>query len=81
MTRDEPLLIGAVLHKAFVAVDEKGTEAAAATVVMMMRGGRPRPTEPVAFTVDHPFLFAIRHRKSGCTLFMGQVADPRTGGS
>jgi serpin B len=76
MTGEEPLFIGAVLHKAFVAVDEAGTEAAAATVVMMMAGSAPRPELPKPFVADHPFLFLIRHRKTGCILFMGRLTDP-----
>ncbi len=74
MTTEQLLFIGAVLHKAFVKVDEAGTEAAAATVVMMLRGGPPR--EDAEFTADHPFLFLIRHRKTGAILFMGRVVDP-----
>jgi len=75
MTTDEPLLIGAVLHKAFVKVDEAGTEAAAATVVMMMRGSAPQVQ--AEFTADHPFLFLIRHKETGAILFVGRVTDPR----
>ncbi|MHC4854228.1 MAG: serpin family protein [Planctomycetota bacterium] len=79
MTEKERLMISAVLHKAFIAVDEKGTEAAAATIVMMARGGRPpRIEDPVPFVADHPFLFLIRHRKTNCVLFMGRVHDPKT---
>jgi serpin B len=74
MTTEDPLFIGAVLHKAFVKVNEAGTEAAAATVVMMMRGGRPEVQ--AYFTADHPFLFLIRHNKRGAILFMGWVTDP-----
>jgi serpin B len=74
MTDAERLYIGAVLHKAFVAVDEAGTEAAAATVVMMRKGGAPGV--PVEFRADHPFLFLIRHRPTGCILFLGRVDDP-----
>jgi serpin B len=76
MTREAPLFLGRALHKAFVAVDEKGTEAAAATVVMAELGAAPDRTEPIAFTVDHPFLFLIRHAGSGCVLFLGRVVDP-----
>ena len=74
MTTEQPLYIGAVLHKAFVAVDEAGTEAAAATVVMMMKGGRP--ADPVEFTADHPFIFLIRHKETGAILFAGRFASP-----
>jgi serine protease inhibitor len=75
MTTREKLFISAVLHKAFVAVDEKGTEAAAATAVVMM------PTAiidaPMAtFAADHPFVFLIRDNRTGSILFMGRVAQP-----
>ena len=74
---EEPLYIGAVVHKAFIAVDEKGTEAAAATVVMMARkGARPNPPEPKKFRADRPFLFLIRHQQTGAILFMGRLAQP-----
>lgn len=76
MCREEPLFIGAVVHKSFVAVDEKGTEAAAATVVMMAAGAAPRPETPKVVKADRPFLFLIRHRQSGCVLFMGRVLAP-----
>ena len=76
MCSSEPLHIGLVLHKAFVAVDEKGTEAAAATVVMMRAGSAPRPSLPVPFVADHPFLFLIRHKTTGAILFVGRVSDP-----
>jgi serpin B len=74
----EPLVIGSVLHKAFVAVDENGTEAAAATVVLMVpTSAAPGPRdEPVPFVVDHPFLFLIRHNATGVILFAGRVVDP-----
>ena len=75
MTREKPLYIGVVLHKAFVAVDEEGTEAAAATVVMMKLGAAA-PSAPVPFVADHPFLFFIRHNPTGCILFLGRVQDP-----
>lgn len=76
MTKAEPLYIGAVLHKAFVAVDEKGTEAAAATAVMMRLGAAPQPAQPVVFDADHPFLFLIRHERTGTILFMGRMEAP-----
>ena len=76
MTAQERLFIGAVLHKAFVAVDEEGTEAAAATVIMMKGRAMPAPEEAVAFHADHPFLFVIRHRETGLILFMGRVNEP-----
>lgn len=70
------LRIGAVLHKAFVEVNEKGTEAAAATAVVMQRIAMARPEPPVVFRADHPFLYLIRENKTGAILFMGRLADP-----
>lgn len=71
------LFIGAVLHKAFVKVDEKGTEAAAATAIAMPRGaGLPPKTTP--FKVDRPFLFFIVERPTGLILFIGRVTEPKT---
>ncbi len=70
------LFIGSVVHEAFVDVDEHGTEAAAATAVMM-RAGAAMPTDkPVVFRADHPFLFFIRDTQSGALLFAGRLADP-----
>jgi len=70
------LFISLVLHKAFVSVDEEGTEAAAATAVSMTRAGAP--SEPaVEFQADHPFLFFIQHRDTGAILFLGRFADPK----
>jgi len=75
MNGKRDLYITAVVHKAFVDVNEEGTEAAAATAVVVgLRSARPRPT-PV-FRADHPFIFMIRHDKTGAILFMGRVADP-----
>jgi serpin B len=71
------LYISKVFHQAFVAVDEEGTEAAAATAVVMGRAGAAPPAEPpVAFEADHPFLFLIRDLRSGTLLFLGRVAEP-----
>ena len=72
MTGDRSLFISAVVHKAFVGVDEQGTEAAAATGVVMKRTALP-PT----FRADHPFLFVIRHRPTDSILFIGRVANPK----
>jgi serpin B len=70
------LFINLVLHKAFVSVDEEGTEAAAATAVAMTRAAAP--SEPaVEFQADHPFLFFIQHRDTGAILFLGRFADPK----
>ena len=78
-TPDEQLYIDNVFHKAFVEVNEEGTEAAAATaVVMRARGGGAGAAPPTPrFVADHPFLFLIRDTRSGAVLFMGRVADPR----
>ncbi|EYF04151.1 serpin family protein [Chondromyces apiculatus] len=70
------LSISRVFHKAFVKVDEKGTEAAAATGVVMSTRGMPRPEESVEFRADHPFLYFVRDLRSGMILFMGRVTDP-----
>ena len=75
MTPAESLFLSDALHKAYVAVDEEGTEAAAATAVISITA-EPNPPEPLEFKADHPFLFLIRHRKTGSILFMGRVADP-----
>jgi serpin B len=78
---DDYLYIGQVFHKAFLALDEDGTEAAAATVVVMMSAARAMQDEnrpqPIEVHVDHPFIFAIQHVPSGECLFLGRVADPR----
>jgi serpin B len=71
------LYIADVAHKATVAVDETGFEAAAATAVMMRAGSAPpKPTEPVEFVCDRPFLYVIRHRATGIALFLGRVTAP-----
>ncbi|MEK7316448.1 MAG: serpin family protein [Candidatus Eisenbacteria bacterium] len=79
ISHERPLFISAIYHKAFVAVDEYGTEATAATALVHTRGGNGAvvPQRQVTFTADHPFLFLIRHRPSGAILFMGRLVDPR----
>jgi serpin B len=72
------LYISDVFHKTFMSVDEKGTEAAAATAVAMVRASAlQRPSEPVEVHVDHPFIFAIQHRASGACLFLGYLANSK----
>jgi serpin B len=67
------LYISAVIHKAFVEVNEEGTQAAAATAVVVgLKGMSMNPS----FRADHPFMFVILHRKTGALLFIGRVADP-----
>ena len=68
------LAITEVVHKAFVAVDEEGTEAAAATAVIVDLTGAPEPG--VAVVVDRPFIFVIRDKATDAILFVGRVADP-----
>lgn len=76
MTGRRDLFISAVIHQAYVDVNEEGTEAAAATgVVMKLTSAMPDRT-PV-FRADHPFLFMIRDNTSGSILFFGRVSDPR----
>jgi serpin B len=67
------LAISEVVHKAFVDVNEEGTEAAAATAVI---GGTRGGGQPPSFVVDHPFLFLIRDNQSGSILFIGRVVNP-----
>ena len=71
----EYLYISKVFHKTFLRLDEKGTEAAAATAVAV-RAARASE-RPIEVRIDHPFLFAIQHRPSGACLFLGRVTDPR----
>jgi serpin B len=75
---DDYLYISEVFHKTFLSLDEHGTEAAAATAVVMM-GALAKMEEPETkeVHVDHPFLFAIQERNSGACLFLGRVTDPR----
>jgi serine protease inhibitor len=68
------LFIGAVLHKAFVEVNELGTEAAAATAVVMQTKAMVFPS--MIFRADHPFVFLIRENSTGSILFMGRLKDP-----
>ena len=71
------LYISEVIHKAFVSVDEAGTEAAAATAVIIMRGSA-MPGQPVEVTMDRPFIFLIRDIETGAVLFVGRVMNPGT---
>jgi serpin B len=68
------LFLSAVLHKAFVSVDEAGTEAAASTVAII--APKALPMEIVDFTVDRPFIFLIRDNPTGTILFLGRVMNP-----
>jgi serpin B len=73
ITGTRELFISEALHRANITVDEKGTEAAAATVLAMPVSGPPKPVE---LTADRPFIIAIAERETGAILFLGQVTDP-----
>ena len=76
ITAEDRLLIDAVVHQADIDVDEQGTEASAATAVLM----RPAslPIDVVDLTVDRPFLFALRDLETGAVVFLGRIVDPST---
>jgi serine protease inhibitor len=78
-TLSDYLFISQIFHKTFIAVDEKGTEAAAATAVAMLAGSalRSPPPPPIEVKVDRPFVYAIQHVPSGVCLFLGRITDPR----
>jgi serpin B len=77
ITSDVDLFISMVIHQSFVEVNEKGTEAAAATAVgMTMSAGSSSSPEPILFRADHPFIFFIEHKETGQILFMGKVENP-----
>lgn len=76
MSTTARLKISDVFHKAFIKVSEKGTEAAAATGVVMAASASPAATPPLRFVADHPFLFLVRDDVTGAILFAGRVADP-----
>jgi serpin B len=73
ITEARELFVHDVLHKAFIAVDEEGTEAAAATAVIIGVTSQP---DTATMTIDRPFLFTIEHNSTGEVLFVGQVVDP-----
>ena len=78
ITEAARLQISAVAHKAYVDVDEHGTEAAAATAAVFQMSAAVQPPPPVTMIVDRPFLFAIIHTPTGLPLFAGQVSNPRS---
>lgn len=73
---NENLYISLVVHKAYVDVNEEGTEAAAATGVGLAATSISESPRPIIFNADHPFIFAIVHQQTGTILFMGKVNDP-----
>jgi len=75
MTEEKGLLISEVIHQAFVEVNEEGTEAAAATAVII--GTTAIPNENIIFKADHPFIFIIQEKETGNILFIGRVVNPK----
>lgn len=75
MTGGRDLFIGSVIHQAFIEVDEKGTEAAAATSVAM-KATATMPPYQIDFNADHPFIFAIQDNETESILFLGKVVNP-----
>lgn len=74
ITTEEALRISAVVHQANIDVDEKGTEAVAATAAIMAASGAPG--DPITLTVDRPFVFALRDVETGAVLFLGRITEP-----
>ncbi len=72
---ESPLVLDEVIHKSFIDVEEKGTEASAATVSRYVNSAPPE-TEIVEFRADHPFMFFIEDNRNGCILFMGKIESP-----
>ena len=77
ITMAEQLAVSNVVHQANIDVDEKGTEAAAATAVVMRQSAMP--SSEVTIRLDRPFLFALRDVPTGAILFLGRVGDPSIG--
>ncbi|MCU1395257.1 MAG: proteinase [Ilumatobacteraceae bacterium] len=75
-TAQPPLYVGAVIHQANITVDKDGTEAAAATAVLIAGASAPAPEEPIDFDVNRPFAFAVRDGQTGAILFFGHIGDP-----
>ncbi|QDU36801.1 Serpin (serine protease inhibitor) [Maioricimonas rarisocia] len=77
MSRQEQLMISEVVHKAYVDVNEEGTEAAAATGIVFEPTAAPvNPEEPVEFRADRPFLFLLQDQHTGAILFLGRLSRP-----
>ncbi|XP_052473822.1 leukocyte elastase inhibitor isoform X8 [Carassius gibelio] len=76
MSPNNDLVVSKVIHKAFVEVNEEGTEAAAATGVVILGATALKPEDPKIFIADHPFLFFIRHNPSNSILFYGRFCSP-----
>jgi serine protease inhibitor len=78
MTAEKNLAVSAIRHKAYVSVDEKGTEAAAGSAMTFSLNSTAPTPPPIHFRADHPFVFLIRDNRSGSILFLGRVSDPST---
>jgi serpin B len=74
---DDQFCVTEVVHKAWVAIDENGAEAAAATAVMLAPTMAAQQGPPKVFHADHPFAFVLRDTATGLVLFVGRVEDPR----
>jgi serpin B len=78
MTTGKGAFLQKVFHKAFVEVNEEGTEAAGGTVVVVKKKEKaPAERLPPVFRADQPFVFLVRDNRNGSTLFLGRVVDPR----
>ena len=74
---DLPLWVSEIIQKTYVEVNEKGTEVAAVTAVVMVGATRgAKKVEPIRFFADRPFMFLIREKSTGAILFMGRVDEP-----
>ena len=76
-TKKPPVYISQILHKAFIDLNEAGTEAGAATVVVPHLGRALEMGSVAEFKIDHPFDYVIADNKTDAILFMGRVTDPR----
>ncbi|WP_342547262.1 serpin family protein [Paenibacillus sp. FSL P2-0089] len=74
---DSPIYFGQVIHKTYIDVNERGTEAAASTVIAMRAGSAPPVDPPFEMNVNRPFLFMIRDTQSGVVLFLGAIENPQ----
>ena len=77
MTGKKDLSVSEVIHQAFIDVDEKGTEAAAATAVVMKCTSAGPSSDLKEFVADHPFIFLIKDNATGAILFMGRIMNPQ----
>ena len=75
ISRGAALMIDSIVHKSFLAVDEEGTEAAAATALEHFTAAHSGP-RGIEFRADHPFLFLVRDERTGAILFMGRLERP-----